>query len=82
MDHKIKILADYASKHLRGVKPWELRKNDRNYKEGDFITFVVVTNRNTPTGMTYRRKIIDVFEGGVYGLQDGFCILTISNVVY
>ena len=82
MTHKIKIHRTYASEHLRGVKYWELRKNDRDYKEGDFLNFTVVTERNNPTGMTYKRKITNVFHGGVYGLQEGFCILSISGVVY
>jgi len=82
MTHEIKIHSTYANEHLRGVKDWELRKNDRDYKEDDFINFTVVTERNNPTGMTYKRKITNVFHGGVYGLQDGFCILSISSVVY
>ena len=82
MEHEIKILSTYASEHLRGVKDWELRKNDRNYKEGDFVKFVVVTERNDPTGMVYKRKITNVFHGGVYGLKDGFCIFSISSIVY
>tara|TARA_R110002167_G_scaffold362821_1_gene582399 strand:+ start:76 stop:312 length:237 start_codon:yes stop_codon:yes gene_type:complete len=78
MKHEIKILDTYASEHLKGIKPWELRKNDRNYKQNDTIEFTVVDYANTPTGVKYLRKIKYLYEGGVYGLQDGFCIMTIQ----
>ena len=34
MEHELKILPTYASMHLRGVKPWELRKKNKYYKHG------------------------------------------------
>lgn len=82
MTHEIKIHSTYASEHLRGVKDWELRKNDRDYKEGDTVKFIVVTERNEPTGMVYTREITNVFHGGVYGLQDGFCIFSIKQYCF
>ena len=82
MEHELKILPTYASMHLRGVKPWELRKNDRDFKEGDYITFIVMYKGKEPTGMKYRRKIIDVFNGGAYGLDKEYCIITLSSIVY
>ncbi|WP_323027976.1 DUF3850 domain-containing protein [Gelidibacter japonicus] len=78
MIHKIKIHEKDAKEHLRGVKPWELRKNDRNYQIGDDIEFTIVDAYNKPTGHIYTRRIIDVFHGGVYGLQNGFCIITLG----
>lgn len=35
MEHEVKILEQYANRHYEGIKPWELRKNDRKYKVGD-----------------------------------------------
>lgn len=78
MTHEIKIHEKYAREHLRGTKPWELRKNDRDYRIGDYIEFTIVDAYNKPTGYNYTRKIIDVFHGGVYGLQNGFCIITLG----
>jgi len=80
MEHELKILETYASMHFRGVKPWELRVNDRDYKEGDCITFIVISKGKEPTGVRYRRKIINVFKGGAYGLDENYCIITLSSI--
>ncbi len=80
MEHNVKILATHASEHLRGVKPWELRKNDRNYSEGDQMNFTVITDLSkAPTGTVYSRKITHVLKGGVFGLDKDHCILTITE---
>lgn len=78
MIHEIKIQANYASKHFRNLKPWELRKNDRNYKTGDQLRFTVIDSFNNPTGMIYSREVTYVHNGGAYGLEEGYCILTIK----
>lgn len=55
----------------------ELRKNDRDFKVGDTIEFTIIE-----TGCKYSRDIIYIFEGGEYGLEKGFCILTLSGYNY
>lgn len=40
--HRLKILDIFADDILVENKTFELRYNDRNYKKGDFIKFVVV----------------------------------------
>ncbi len=35
--HEIKIAPKWYAMVLVGQKPWELRVNDRNYKQGDFL---------------------------------------------
>ncbi|MDD7913756.1 DUF3850 domain-containing protein, partial [Polaribacter ponticola] len=67
MEHKIKILEKYASEHLKGIKPWELRKNDRNYKVGDTIEFEIVDEAGKRNGIKYLRLITNILHGGVYG---------------
>lgn len=79
--HKLKILENYALDHLCGLKPWELRKNDRDYKAGDFIEFTAINNDNKPTGLTYTRIIKYVHTGGAYGLDPDYCIITLSKLI-
>ena len=79
MEHEVKILEQYANRNHEGKKPWELRKNDRNYKVGDWIRFHIIDDETKePTGFSYRRKITYLFEGGEYGLEKGFCIMTVE----
>ena len=36
--HQLKILPKYYMRALTDEKPWELRKNDRDFQVGDFVT--------------------------------------------
>jgi hypothetical protein len=78
--HKLKILPIYATLHLMNKKNWELRKNDRNFKAGDKIDFEIILEiEKSPLVKSFYRRDIDyVFEGGEYGLEKGYCILSIS----
>jgi DNA-directed RNA polymerase subunit E'/Rpb7 len=46
--HELKILIDYAEMVHRGVKTFELRKNDRDFHVGDLIRFRVVDYYTLP----------------------------------
>lgn len=72
-EHKLKIKEMYARLHFLGRMNWDIRKNDSNFKVGDSILFEIIG-----TNETYKRKIDYVFEGGWYGLEEGYCILSIS----
>jgi ParB family chromosome partitioning protein len=76
--HQLKIREDYARAHLSGVKPWELRKNDRNFKIGDKIDFSAIDDQGFIV-MTYSRTITFIFKGGQYGLNENYAILTLTD---
>jgi len=75
--HVIKIEMEYAIMHQNGYKPWELRKNDRNYQEGDMIHFEVYRGKDKVG--EYQREIIYLFEGGKYGLDKDYVIMTLTK---
>lgn len=39
---KLKILKEYADAKVKGLKHFEIRKNDREYKVGDLIRYIVI----------------------------------------
>jgi len=80
MVHYLKISKIYVNNHLKGLKPWELRKNDRNFKEGDFIRFSITDLLGIELGVFFNRKITSVFFGGKYGLEKDYCILTLEKI--
>lgn len=45
--HELKIKAEYMDAIALGRKTFELRKNDRDYQEGDLIKFNVVCDDGT-----------------------------------
>ena len=89
--HELKILHEYLVDITIGTKTFELRKNDRDYQEGDLIRFIDLTgkklnniykigvepyiNENTLYRITYVLKYIDT-----RGLDDKYCILAIKRL--
>lgn len=76
MVHELKIQPKYFKMVKWGIKKFELRKDDRNYKVGDLITLREYENgeytgkeiKNLPIWYILR----DCPE---YGLKEGYCIL-------
>lgn len=71
--HEIKIGASFYDDAASGRKPFELRKNDRDYKEGDILKMMEYqdgghTGRALYAGITY---VLEDYAG----LEDGYCIL-------
>jgi hypothetical protein len=44
--HNLKILPEYFQAIAKGIKTFEIRKNDRNYQIGDQITLMEHNGRN------------------------------------
>ena len=40
--HELKLLEQYAKAKKDGIKPFEIRKNDRDFKVGDLVKYNVV----------------------------------------
>lgn len=75
--HELKILPQYYEKVLNGEKRFEIRKDDRNFKIGDIIRLCEYdgkefTGRDSLYNITYK------LNGGEYGLEKGYCILSIK----
>lgn len=73
--HQIKIDYEFYLSVERGIKTFELRKDDRNYKEGDFINFIIVKGKELI--YTYPIYRITYKLTRYKGLQKGYCILCI-----
>ncbi len=39
--HELKLRREYVKAKLEGVKPFEIRKNDRDYQVGDLVRYVI-----------------------------------------
>ena len=76
--HELKILPEYYAQVISRNKLWELRKNDRDFKVGDTVILKEWTDEQEFTGREYRTTILYVFEGGKYGLAEGYCIFSIA----
>ena len=75
--HKIKIAGSVFEDVRDGTKPFELLKNDRDYKVGEIILFREMTD-GEPTGRETEKEISYVTKGYA-GLKEGYCILGLKD---
>lgn len=75
--HELKISPNFLNDILEGDKDFEIRKNDRNFKVGDFIVFREFNNGE------YQSKIACCRIGYILenytGLEAGYAILGIKQ---
>lgn len=81
MIHQIKIAPCYFREVAEGIKTFEIRKNDRNYQQGDKL--ILQEYNGVLKKYTGREIVCDVpyiYIGGGLGLDKDYCILSITNV--
>lgn len=78
--HEIKIAASYYEDVASGKKSFELRKNDRAYREGDSLRMLEFKD-GKHTGRLIDAVIIYMLEEYT-GLEEGYCILGIKMLDY
>ena len=92
--HELKIKEKYYKEVALGYKPFELRKNDRDYQEGDLIKFTVV--EKIPYSRLKDDQMCEPYYPAAedalfrityvlkdvpeYGLDKNYCILGIKQV--
>lgn len=75
MVHSVKILPQYFKNILAGIKKFELRKNDRDYKVGDVVILNEWEQESGYTGARVAVKLCYVIKDCPdFGLKDGYCI--------
>lgn len=82
MIHELKTVAPYFKQVLSGVKTFEVRRNDRNFKVGDYLWLreydeatKIYTGRDLYCRVTY--VLVDY-----YGLGDGYAAMAIKKTLY
>jgi len=76
--HVLKTLPEYFDAVFMGKKNFEIRKNDRNFKVGDYLELQEHDLNKGYTGRKLSRQITYIFKGGKYGLDSNFVCLAIS----
>ena len=78
--HDLKILKEYFDAKLAGIKPFEIRYNDRDFQVGDYLRLreIVPTPGTSPviheyTGRVLITEVLYILKG--VGLQDGYVAL-------
>lgn len=82
MIHELKISQCYLIHILEGKKPFEVRKNDRDFQAGDQIRFLPIESEDYNVYEHTQAPIplfsIEYILSGFVGLQEGYVVLTIK----
>lgn len=80
--HNLKTWPEYFLPLWEGTKTFELRKNDRNYQPGDGLRLWEYNPQTKQyTGMSIAASVGYVLHGGVFGLPDDMCILSLIHTM-
>jgi len=81
MIHNLKTLPKYFQRVLEGVKPFEVRKMDRDFLVNDLVKLEEWDNiTNEYTGRKLMFKIPYILEGGQFGIEKGYCVMTLEHI--
>lgn len=79
--HELKIHPEPFQAVSKGLKTWEYRFNNRNFREGDKLKL----NEFDPEKMAYTGSFIEVrimylLEGGQFDIPEGYVIMSIKKI--
>ena len=79
--HQLKLHEDFCDDVLSGKKSFEIRKDDRDFQEGDHIKFRAVDDDGICTNHPINGKEFEITYALVgWGLKDGYVALSIKEV--
>ncbi|WP_237275591.1 DUF3850 domain-containing protein [Tenacibaculum ovolyticum] len=79
MNHNLKIIPEHFYDVRNGSKKFELRKNDRDFKRGDTICLEEwCPHFEGYTGLECFVNVTHVLNGGIYGLDKEYVIMSIE----
>ena len=74
--HNLKLESKYFKAIKSGIKKFEIRKNDRDFKTGDFVFLEEIKGGKKTGNNLPLVRIKYVLHGGKYGLEEGYCIFS------
>ena len=72
--HYVKLESEYYQALEKGIKKFEVQRNDRDFKIKDMVKFYEVVNGVETGRNTIRFEIQYVLQGGQFGLDEDYCI--------
>lgn len=89
MIHELKTWSEYFNDIVSGKKPFELRKNDRNFQVGDKLHLIEIAYPEPlyldgvmgidpvrlSTGRSITKEVTYILHGPLFGLEEGYCVM-------
>lgn len=80
VDHFLKCEKPYYQHCIDGIKPFEVRKNDRNFKMYENIALIEIDAEKEPTSRSCNFQINYILQGERWGIKEGFVVLGIKKL--
>lgn len=93
IDHELKCLAEFYPDVVNGNKPFEVRRDDRNFAINQIILLKEVKEINydnmpptflsreiIETGKSCKLLITYKLTGERWGIKDGYCVLGVKRI--
>jgi hypothetical protein len=78
--HRLKTWSPYFDQVRCGRKPFEVRRDDRDYAEGDYL---VLDEWSPATGYTKAKPVVKIvtylLRGGQFGIEPGHVVLGVDD---
>jgi len=80
-DHALKTWPGYYWAMVKGVKTFEVRKNDRDYQVGDLLILEEYCPKTeTYSGESVEFEVSYVMEGGEMGVGKGYVVMGLRRI--
>jgi hypothetical protein len=77
--HELKTWSYYFCSVMNESKKFEVRKNDRNFKSLDVLHLREWDEvKEKYTGRSCLVKVDHILEGGQFGIESGYCVMSIN----
>jgi len=80
MIHELKILPEFFHDVFTGLKTFEVRKNDRNFKVGDILKLIKSESDLIGGLACIYRKVTYILKGGAYGIDINYVVLGLGKI--
>lgn len=82
MEHELKCWPNFFQLIKAGAKPFEIRKNDRDFQTGDTLYLREWDpTEESYTGDEYNFRVGYMLEGPAFGLKDGYVVMAQAKSV-
>jgi hypothetical protein len=77
--HELKTWPEPFDAMERGLKPFEIRRNDRDYRIGDILRLREWRPADEQyTGRELLRKVVFILDNPQFGIKNGFVVMAVK----
>jgi len=79
--HNLKTINCFYVEIINGNKTFEIRKNDRDFKEGDLLVLQEVDDGHNHTGRESKFRVTYILNSAQFeGIREGYVVMAIQGI--